>query len=57
MPKGTTISKVTGAKKGFTVKWKKQAKQTTGYQVQYALNKNFKSAKKATVKGAKKTSA
>ena len=50
-PKATTLSKVTAAKKGFTVKWKKQAAQTTGYQIQYALNSKFTSGKKTvTVK-------
>ncbi|MGX8680342.1 MAG: fibronectin type III domain-containing protein, partial [bacterium] len=37
-PKPTAITKVTAGKKRFTVKWKKQTKQTTGYQIQYGLN-------------------
>lgn len=41
-PKGTTLSKPVAAKKGFTVKWKKQAKQTTGYQIQYSTSSTFK---------------
>lgn len=41
-PKGTSVSKVTVAKKGFKVTWKKQKTQTTGYQVQYSTDKNFK---------------
>ncbi len=41
-PKGTGVSKVTAAKKGFKVTWKKQKTQTTGYQVQYSTDKNFK---------------
>jgi hypothetical protein len=41
-PKGTSISKVTAKSKGFTVSWKKQATQTTGYQIQYSTDKNFK---------------
>lgn len=41
-PKGTSVSKVTAAKKGFKVTWKKQKTQTTGYQVQYSTDKNFK---------------
>ena len=48
-PKGTTIAKLTKAKKAFTVKWKKQAIQTTGYQIQYSLKSNFESAKTVTV--------
>ena len=52
-PKGTTLSKLTGGKKKITVKWKKQAKQVTGYQIQYGTKKNFSDAKKVTIKGAK----
>ena len=48
-PKGTTVKKLTAAKKGFTVKWNKQATQTTGYQIQYGLKSNFKGAKTATI--------
>ena len=51
-PKGTSVSKVTAAKKGFKVTWKKQATQTTGYQVQYSTSSKFKKAK--TVLSAKK---
>ena len=40
-PKGTTLSKVSAAKKGFTVKWKKQAAQTNGYEIQYATKAKF----------------
>ncbi len=56
-PKGTSISKLIKGKKKMTVKWKKQAAQTTGYQIRYSLKKNFKSGVKAvTVKGPKTTS-
>ena len=48
-PKTTTISKVTAGKKAFTVKWKKQTTQTTGYQIQYSTNSNFKNAKTVTI--------
>ena len=41
-PKGTSLSKLTAGKKKFTAKWKKQTTQTTGYQIQYSTNKNFK---------------
>lgn len=57
IPKGTTLSKVTAKKKAFAVKWKKQTKQTTGYQIQYATDKNFKKAKNITVKKNKTVSA
>lgn len=49
IPKGTSISKVSASSKGFTVKWKKQATQTTGYQIQYCTASNFKGAKTVTV--------
>ena len=49
-PKSTTISSVSGISKGFTVKWKKQATQTNGYEVQYATNSGFTSgAGKVTI--------
>ena len=51
-PKGTTISALTGGKKKITVKWKKQAKQVTGYQIEYATKKDFSNTKSVTVKGA-----
>lgn len=54
VPKGTTIKSVTANKKGFTVKWKKQATQVTGYQIQYSTDKNFKKNNKTiTVKSNK----
>lgn len=48
-PKSTSISKITANKKGFTVKWKKQTTQTTGYQIQYSTSSKFASAKTVTV--------
>ena len=55
-PKGTSVSKVKAAKKGFKVTWKKQATQTTGYQVQYSTSSKFKSAKTVTISKNKTTS-
>ena len=55
-PKGTSVSKVKVAKKGFKVTWKKQATQTTGYQVQYSTSSKFKSAKTVTISNNKTTS-
>lgn len=49
VPKGTSVTSVAAGKKSFTVKWKKQGTQTTGYQVQYAENSSFKSATSKTV--------
>ena len=51
------ISKLKAGKKSFTVTWKKQATQTTGYEIQYSLKKNFKKAKTYTVKKNKTTKA
>ncbi len=48
-PKATTLSSVTAASKGFTVKWKKQATQTTGYQIQYSTSSTFKSGNKTVL--------
>lgn len=55
-PKGTSLSSVKAKKKGFTVKWKKQSTQTTGYQIQYSTSSKFKSAKTVTVSKNKTTS-
>ena len=57
LPKGTTITKLAAEKKGFAVKWKKQDRQVSGYQLEYSANKNFKSAKTITVKKTKTVSA
>jgi hypothetical protein len=48
-PKGTTISKLTATSKGFKATWKKQATQTTGYQIRYSTKSNMSGAKTVTV--------
>ena len=48
-PKATSISSLKAGSKKFTVKWKKQAIQTTGYQVQYSASSKFSKAKTVTV--------
>ena len=54
-PKKIKLSSVKSkAKKKATVKWKK-AKKATGYEIQYSTKKNFKSAKKITIKKVKTT--
>lgn len=56
-PKGTSVSKLQKSRKAFTVKWKKQTTQTTGYQIQYSTNSKFKKGKKTvTIKKNKTTS-
>ncbi|MCR5337999.1 MAG: InlB B-repeat-containing protein [Lachnospiraceae bacterium] len=57
IPKNAGSLKLKAKGKKITVTWKKQAKQTNGYEIQYADNKNFKKAKKVTVKKAKTQSA
>ena len=56
IPKSTTLTKLSSSKKKVTVKWKKQVSQTNGYQLQYSLNSNFKSAKLLNVTNNKVTS-
>lgn len=46
-PKGTSITKLTAAKKAFTVKWKKKA--YTGYQIRYSLKSSMAKAKIVTI--------
>lgn len=45
-PAVTSVSKVTAAKKAFTVKWQKKTEQVSGYEVMYATNSNFTKNKK-----------
>ncbi len=56
LPKGTSISSVKGGNGKFTAKWKKQAVQTTGYQLSYSTAKNMTGAKNVRVKGTGKLS-
>lgn len=45
-PKSTTLSSLASKKKKtLIVKWKKQASQTTGYEIQYSTSSKFKNAK------------
>ena len=59
-PKGVSVSKLSKAKKAFTVKWKKPSstyrKQMTGYQIRYSTSSKMKSAKTVTVKSTTATS-
>ena len=48
-PKGTSLSSLSAVSKGFTAKWKKQATQTTGYQIQYSTGSKFSSPKTVTI--------
>lgn len=56
-PKGTSISgKIMAKAGGFTVKWKKQGKPVSGYQIQYSANKKFP-GKTTVTKNIKKNAA
>ena len=57
VPKGTSLSKLTAKSKGFTVKWKKQTTQVTGYQIQYSTSKSFSSKTTKTITKNSTTSA
>mgnify|MGYP004531026603 CR=1 FL=1 len=52
-PKGCDISNLYVRLGAFTVRWKKQSVQTTGYQIQYAANSSFRNAKIVTIPSAK----
>ncbi len=57
-PVKTTVSKITKpANKQLKVYITKKSTQVTGYQIQYAANKSFKSAKTKTISSYKTTSA
>lgn len=56
-PKATKLSKCVPAAKQITAYWNKQAKQTTGYQIQCCTKSTFKSGvKTVTIKKSSKTS-
>jgi uncharacterized protein YjdB len=51
IPQSVKLSSLKAGKKSLTVKWKKGSK-IDGYEIQYSLKSNFKSAKKITITGA-----
>lgn len=56
IPNATAIVKLTAGKKAFNAKWKKQATQTSGYQLQYATNAKYSGAKTVAIKNPKSVS-
>lgn len=48
-PKPTSLSNPVAKSKGFTVTWKKQKDQVTGYQIQYSTSKSFSYATTKTI--------
>ncbi len=56
IPRGTPLKgKIKPRHKGFSVKWKKQPKSITGYQIQYSTDKKFK-GKTTVIRTVKKKS-
>lgn len=58
LPKAVRLSGLTPKRSGILVKWKKQAKETSGYLIQYSENRKFKgkTTKTVTVSKAKTVS-
>ena len=55
VPPKSAVSKLTAGKKSLTVNLTQKSTQVTGYQIQYATNKSFKSAKTKTISSYKTT--
>ena len=49
VPKATSLSKLAAGKKKITAKWKKQATQTNGYQLQYSTSAKYTGAKTVNI--------
>lgn len=50
LPKPTVIRKLTRSRKSFKASWKKERRQTTGYQLRYGVKKSMKGAKSIRIK-------
>jgi len=55
-PPKTEISKITASKNSLKINFSKKTSQTNGYQIQYATNKSFKSAKTKVINSNKQSS-
>ena len=57
-PKGTSVTNIKSGEKAFSLKWKKQMSQTSGYEIAYATHASFrkKSTKTVVLKSNKTTS-
>lgn len=55
-PKGTLVTHVKGARKSARVRWRRQAVQTSGYQIRFSRSKNMKRAKTKSVAASRRTS-
>ena len=54
-PKTVSIKRITSGNKKLTVKWNKNTTQTTGYQIQYAIDRTFYSDENKIKIGSNKT--
>ena len=54
-PKNASGLRLSARKKGIKVTWRKQTKQTDGYEISYSLKKNFAKAKTETIQNNKAT--
>ena len=54
--KGTSITKLIPGENKVTIKWRKQVKQSEGYQIEYSMDKQFRIKKSKTVFWYEKTS-
>ncbi len=57
VPGSAKILKLSARPKGFSVKWKKQKKEISGYLIQYSTNRKFSKKASKTVTVKKKTAA
>ena len=57
LPKTTSVAKLKSSGGKISVSWKKQKKQTSGYEIRYAATANGKGAKTVTVRNNAKSSA
>ncbi len=55
-PKATRIKKLIPESRSLTVKWAKQSRQCTGYEIEYSTSKSFENAKTVVVGKATATS-
>ena len=55
-PQNVSINKVKSGKKKILVKWKKQNRQISGFEIQYATDRKFKKGKRTVTSAARAAS-
>ncbi|MGN0523225.1 MAG: exo-alpha-sialidase [Eubacterium sp.] len=55
VPKSTSVSRVVATKKGFKMVWKKQASETTGYQIRYSTSSAMTNPRAVNIESSSKT--